>query len=105
MQHKSLFPFPDKFDTQNAQLPPVSWSIVPVCNIYDWKLLLLLNIWTSVDFDPVHLLPIVYKSKCPLLLVINNYNNVNIPGKRINKSKTEKPTKINNFNNIILALI
>ena len=32
--------------------------------------------------------------------VINNYNNVNIPGKKINKNKTKKPTKINNFNNI-----
>ena len=32
--------------------------------------------------------------------VINNYNNVNIPGKKINKSKAKKPTKVNNFNNL-----
>ena len=32
--------------------------------------------------------------------VINNYNNINIPGKKINKNKSKKSPKVNNFNNI-----
>ena len=32
--------------------------------------------------------------------VINNYNNVNIPGKKITKKKSNKSPKINNFNNV-----
>ena len=32
--------------------------------------------------------------------VINNYNNINIPGKKINKKKSQKTPKVNNFNNI-----
>ena len=32
--------------------------------------------------------------------VINNYNNINIPGKRINKKSSKKNPKINNYNNI-----
>ena len=32
--------------------------------------------------------------------VINNYNNINIPGKRINKNSSKKTPKINNYNNI-----
>ena len=32
--------------------------------------------------------------------VINNYNNINIPGKKINRKNSKKPTKVNNYNNI-----
>ena len=32
--------------------------------------------------------------------VINNYNNVNIPGRKINRNNSKKPTKVNNYNKI-----